>query len=53
MFGMIALHFNDKIKKDMYRLHVKSCYHAKERQKISQCDKALNKKKKWNLTREI
>ena len=37
MFGMIAMHFNDKIKKDMQRLHVKSCYHAKKRQKISQC----------------
>ena len=37
MFGMIAMHFNDKIKKDMYRLHVKSPYHANKRQKISQC----------------
>ena len=37
MFGMIAMHSNDKIKKDMQRLHVKSRYHAKKRQKISQC----------------
>ena len=37
MFGLISLHFNDKIRKIMSWLHLKKHHYAKKKQKISQC----------------
>ena len=37
MFGLISLHFNDKIRKTMWWLDLKNHHYANKKQKISQC----------------